>query len=739
MSDDLIEFADEHPPAAAERSRPVWKVLIVDDDEDVHRSTELGLAGVEVVGRRLHFLHAHSAEEARGCFARDPELAVVLLDVVMETQDAGLALVDEIRNRYGLRDTRIILRTGQPGYAPELDAIRDYDINDYRNKSELSRSRLYAALTAAIRTYQQLRIVNASRRGLAQIVNGSAALLRTEGLAEFAAGIITQIAGLFGLQPEGLVCARRDAAEEAVVVAAAGRFQRSIGQPLDALEHSPVRQMLRRALAGRENVVEAGYGMALYFGGREGRCLAAWMDAEQADADLDPALIEVFCTNVAMCLDNAGLVERLNGYSYYDQLLHLPNRRLLVERLDAYLALTPAGPGVLAVLDIDHFGDLNGTFGHRYGDRLLQAAVERLRQGCGDSVVARVGSDIFAVFWPQGLPAEGCLQRLFGEPLTIDGEAISVSVTGGLVALAEVGGDGDGTETLENAFLALKQAKQAERGSIATYTRSMGEEIRDRVRLLRELRDAFAAERLFLVFQPQIDLDCGRCVGAEALLRWRIEDGSMIPPDRFIPLAEQSGLIVALGEWVLRRACREAAAMAVRGHGGVRMAINVSLTQFRDPHFLDRLRGALDESGVDPRQIELEITESVAMGEAARMIELFEHIRAMGLELAIDDFGTGYSSLGQLQRMNVDRLKIDRAFVHELGHAGRGGEIASLVCGLGRRLGIELIAEGIEEAAQVERLRELGCQLGQGYLFARPMPAEDWHAWLDAHAAAGSA
>lgn len=174
--------------------------------------------------------------------------------------------------------------------------------------------------------------------------------------------------------------------------------------------------------------------------------------------------------------------------------------------------------------------------------------------------------------------------------------------------------------------------------------------------------------------------------------------------------------------------------MAARGHGAVRMAINVSIIQFRDPLFLARLKSAIEDTGVRPGQIELEITESVAMGEPGRMIEMFARIKAMGLDLAIDDFGTGFSSLSHLQRMNVDRLKIDRAFVSEIGSAGKGGEIAGLVCGLGGRLGMELIGEGIEELAQADSLRAMGCQLGQGFHYARPMPADEWHAWLDARA-----
>ncbi|BAL25928.1 bifunctional diguanylate cyclase/phosphodiesterase [Azoarcus sp. KH32C] len=734
-TEELIEFAAETVSTPG-RAAASWKVAIVDDDEDVHRSTELSLANVEILGRPLVFLHAYSAEQARSLFADERDIAVILLDVVMETQDAGLKLVDEIRNELGMRDVRIILRTGQPGYAPELDAIRDYDINDYKNKSELSRTRLYAALTSAIRAYQQIRIVNSSREGLARIVRGCAELMRSEGLAEFAAGVITQISGLLNLPPEGLVCARRDDGGSCEVIAAAGRFEHTVRQSLDALESAEVRVLLEQALTRRENILASGGGIALYFGARPGRDLAAYVEAGFVVEDLDPNLLEVFCTNVSVCLDNVDLVQRLNQYSYFDPLVNLPNRRHLVNMLETHLREREELRGVLAVVDVDHFGEINGAFGYQYGDAMLKSVAARIVEGCDRGAqVARVGSDCFAVFWANPDPRTELLDGLFADPLEVEGESIIVSVTVGVVRLDDV--SGDGSEALEDAFLALKRAKQAERGSVARYNRGVSEEIRGRVNMLHNLRRAFSANELFLVYQPQISLDTGRCVGAEALLRWRMADGTMVPPDRFIPLAERSGLIVPMGEWVMRRACEEAAWMARNGYGAIRVAINVSIIQFRDPHFLGRLRAALEDSGALPQQIELEITESVAMGEGTRMIELFGRIKAMGLDIAIDDFGTGFSSLSHLQRMNVDRLKIDRAFINDIGGAGKGGEIAGLVCGLGDRLGIELIAEGIEHDEQAGRLQTMGCQLGQGFHFARPMPVDDWHTWLAANGQGG--
>lgn len=726
MSDDeILAFVDEADAGALPaHSSHCWKVLIVDDDEDVHHSTELSLGRCDILGREVRFLHAYSAADARRVFAEETDLAVILLDVVMETDSAGLQLVDEIRNRYGLRDTRIILRTGQPGYAPELEAIRDYDINDYKNKSELSRGRLYAALTAAIRTYMQIRVIEAGRLGLTKIVHGSAALLHKQGLAELAAGVITQLSALLGLKPEGLVCARLEDDGRPVVIAAAGRFEALIGESIDTLDDPQVRALLTRALEGEAPVVGEDGGLALRFGRGGERPLAAFIEAEMRDGALDGQLIEVFCANVSMCLDNASLIGKLNRFSYCDPLVGLPNRQRLIE-----VIREQSGGGVLAIIDIDHFGEINGALGSRYGDQLLQAVAARLRQECGEAAcVARVGSDMFAVFWPGHAGDGRSVTRMFEHPLLVDENDITISVTVGLVHVEDV--EGDGSDALQNGFIALKQAKGAGRGSVVRYGRRMGEEIRDRVILLNELRRAFADDELFLEFQPQVELTSGRCIGAEALLRWRRADGTMVPPDRFIALAEHSGLITSLGHWVIRQACHTAVALQQRGYGDLSIAVNVSAIQFRDPLFLHKLRTAIHDAGVDPRRIELEITESVAMGQPERMSELFDQIRAMQLEIAIDDFGTGFSSLSYLRDMNVSKLKIDRSFVTQLTQGGKGEQIAELVCSLGHRFKLGLVAEGIETEVQADLLRAMGCQFGQGWLFARPMSASAWFDWL---------
>jgi EAL domain-containing protein (putative c-di-GMP-specific phosphodiesterase class I) len=249
----------------------------------------------------------------------------------------------------------------------------------------------------------------------------------------------------------------------------------------------------------------------------------------------------------------------------------------------------------------------------------------------------------------------------------------------------------------------------------------MEQDTRARVQLLQELRSAFERERLFVVYQPQMALGSRQLIGVEALLRWRTDDGQFVAPAQFIPLAESSGLIVSLGEWVLRSACRDLQRIIQHSGQPLRMAVTVSVAQFRQADFLSTLERALEESGIDPTLLELEITESVAMLDATFMIDLLNRIKGLGVSLAVDDFGTGFSSLSYLERLNVDRLKIDLSFVRQMEQSDGSKRIVETIIQLGRSLQLELIAEGIEQESQATSLTQMGCHEGQGYLFAKPL------------------
>lgn len=728
--DDLV-FADEAGPALPASAGAAWRILVVDDDADVHSTTTFALKNVEMQGRPLEFLHAYSAREARAILERQPDIAVVLLDVVMERPDAGLQLVRQIREELGMIEVRIILRTGQPGYAPEIEAIRGYDINDYRTKSELTRTKLYTAVAAAVRSYQQLRALDAGRAGLERIVSAGASLMSLHGVADVAQSVLRQAAGLLGQAPDGVLCVRESGQgrpDILHVVAAAGDHARLEGRELSPQRYPVLAEVAGRTLGARSGLEEHGW-LSLHFPGKAGRDFAACIPFERQVGDLERRLLEVFASVVAVGLDNVELVTHLNQAAFRDQLTGLPNRTRLVELIDALLAGPERGTATLALVDLDHFAETNDALGHHFGDLLLVAVGKRLKSRLDPRLeIARIGGDIFCVLGEAGAVQPGAIQALFRVPFHIDGQDVQVSATLGLVRLSEH--DGSGADALKDADIALKRAKSQQRAGHFYFSRSMGVEIRERVRMMHALRSGFQRGELFLAYQPQVDLGSNRPFGAEALLRWRTEDGRLVGPDRFIPIAEYSGLIVDIGEWVLRQALLELVRLRASGHLDFTMSVNVSQVQFRHPQFVDMLRRALDVTGAPPEFVELEITESMAMEEPALLVEKLAQVKRTGVSIAIDDFGTGFSSLSHLQRLQVDRLKIDRTFVTEITGSARGSSIAEMVIQLGRNLGLSVIAEGVEDERQAHILRTLGCPLAQGFLYSRPLSPEALQEWL---------
>lgn len=730
--DEILIEEDLDSQSLANISQRTWKIAIVDDDEDVHRATEFSLLDVKILNRRLEFIHTYSKAETHERFAVESDIAVVLLDVVMETEHAGLDLVCFIRDELKWRDTRIILRTGQPGYAPEEDAIRDYDINDYKTKNELTRKKLLTALTAAIRSYDQLRTIEASRRGLHQIITSSAAFSMQDGIQGFASGVITQIAALCGVPSEGLLCAQSDESEQSEgnfrysVIASAGQYKNLMNRPVDEIDNPVIRDALRRALTERTSLFEE-HNMTLYFSGRGKRAIAAFIELPYALSDIDHQLLEVFCANLGVCLDNLGLVSQLKNYAFRDQLLMLPNRLKFIEKIGTAID-TALAHQMVVLIDIDDFAEINDVLGHRYGDLLLRAVANRLQQSLGSAVfLARIGGDVFGLLGDERSLKPEALMRLFHDPFVIDDTSHNVSMSMGMVALDN--NQQTGADVLKDASIALKRTKGFQRGSYTLFTREMGVEIRERSLLMQHLHKAFDAERLYLMYQPQIELSTRRVVGFEALLRWRTDEGKMISPTEFIPLAEHSGLIISLGAWVLRTSCFTMRQLLDDGHQLDRMGVNVSAIQFRQADFMQLVSNALRDSGLEPHYLELEITESVTMNGAADFEETLDKLKSIGVQIAIDDFGTGFSSLSYLDKLPVDRLKIDRAFVNQIDHQG-GPRIAELITQLGKKLGLKVIAEGIETQAHYDALQAMHCDEGQGFLIAKPMLENAIASWM---------
>ena len=731
---DFLRFLNEPlrdaEVAASSGHEARWRILVVDDDADVHRATQFALDQAVVLGRPLELIFASSAHEAKSILAGEPDIALILLDVVMETSSAGLELVGHIREQSRLKTTRIILRTGQPGYAPEYSTIVNYDINDYRTKSELSQIRLLTAVTAALRSYEQLCSLDANRQGLASIVHASSAFMAQDGIEAFAYRLIEWVAHMTGAGPAGIVYMRNLSQDQmGRVLAATGRFAPSLGALADDIQPLDVRSKLMQALAGAQNVLDSD-GIAIYLGNPGALHMAVYLDAPSKLRQIDPQLLEAMCSSFGSCLYNLHLVDKLHTQAYTDALTGLPNRNRFLELIEE-ADLTGAEPQVLAMVDIDDFASLNDLMGHRYADRLLLAYADRLASTFGKNVhLARVGSNAFGMVGSASQLTPAQLAASYVEHLEVDDVAHFITATSGFVKLTP--GLQSGQKWFQDASIALKNAKRWQRGQHLEFTPDLGQLARARAALLSELQGAFQRGELFVVYQPQIALGTSEFVGLEALVRWRKPDGTMIPPDQFIALAEQSGLILPLGDWVLTTACCVMRQLLDTGMAPQRMAVNVSMVQFQRPDFVERVDLALQTSGLSGSRLELEITESVAMVSEQMIAQSLAKLRERNISIAMDDFGTGYSSLSYLERLRFDRLKVDRSFVLQMSGSS-APRITEMILQLGHKLGVRVIAEGIEDQSTLERLLQMGCDEGQGYHIGRPMPLEQLLQWVRAH------
>jgi diguanylate cyclase (GGDEF)-like protein/PAS domain S-box-containing protein len=416
----------------------------------------------------------------------------------------------------------------------------------------------------------------------------------------------------------------------------------------------------------------------------------------------------------------------------FDHLTGLANRIALFEGMERAIEVTRDGGQGFAVfcLDLDNFKDVNDTLGHLIGDQLLVAVADRLRCLVRDcDVVARPGGDEFAILASEvrtateaALMADGFIREV-SEPYFIEGHQIYTSVSIGIELFGR--GASDKRTLLSHADMALYQAKSAGAATYRFFTDAMDSEVRTRVTLAGELREGIEAGQLMLLYQPEVDIATGRVIGAEALVRWRHPRRGLLGPDVFVPVAEQMGLIGALGRWVLWTAARQARSWADAGLAGIRMGVNVSALQFKTPAALEAdIAAVLAETGLPPALLELELTETALM-TASEGGDILMRLHQSGVRIAIDDFGTGYSSLDYLRRFPAGRIKIAQTFVRHLGSRAGDAAIVKATIGLARELGMTAIAEGVETLPQFGMLRDWGCTEAQGYLFDRPLSVHD--------------
>ena len=445
----------------------------------------------------------------------------------------------------------------------------------------------------------------------------------------------------------------------------------------------------------------------------------------------DANLMTAFVNQVAVAIDQRELMSKIEHQAFHDALTELPNRSLFHDRLTKSIAQAQRYKSKLSLLffDLDGFKTINDTLGHHVGDSLLVGIAERFSKRIRDcDTLARMGGDEFAIILndihdrENAISVAGDFLSLLEEPFYLQDHVVTVSASIGVSLFPEDGGDV--ATLLKYSDIAMYLAKDSGKNDVQSFTPELAEQVHERMTLESELRTALDNEEFILHYQPQIDINTGERIGLEALVRWMHPVKGLVPPPKFIPATEETLLVVPIGKWILREACRQSVAWQKQGKPPVLMAVNVSMQQFTQPDFVEIVQEALNDTGLDPQYLELEVTEGVVMRNVEHVAKQLTELRSLGVKIALDDFGTGFSSLQYLQTLPFDKLKIDRTFIMNLEEDKTQRALVKAIITFAKSFELETIAEGVETIEQLEILRDLGCQQAQGFYYDRPLEAQ---------------
>jgi len=730
MDDDFITFSTEEEEATPPSLVEPWIIGIIDDDPTVHKATKFALKSVIIQGKPLFFHSAFSGKEGFELVQREPGMALVFLDVVMEDQDAGLKLVDRIRNEIGNKSIQIILRTGQAGYAPEEEVIIDYDINSYKTKSELTRVKLFTTLATGLRSWQLLRTIEQSRNGLRSVIQSAATLIQERSVFEFSTGVLQQIDALFGLSSDSLFCVSQKPAsgphsmqageDSFYIVAASPKYHQYFGKDIATLKNQlPLLSLVFETLEKKQHTF-IDKSSCLYLStpsGWEGVIIA---DESEKLGNSDQELLKIFCLNVALGLENAKFFSYLNQAAFVDDLTGLNNRRGLLEH-NFSLQNTTAKNFSLYLIDIDYFHLVIDSLGFEIGNAILQKFSAQIRKVFPkEAVIARLHADVFAVVTHQTEMSANDVATRISRPITVKGQSIRLGVTVGSSNAVNTQLDSVIVETiLQQAEMALKVAKENMRGSGKKFDSKFEVESRKSMTVLSNLRTGLDKNELYLVLQPKVDINTQQVLGYEALIRWLHPDKGIIPPNAFIPAVEKSGLYYELDLYVANCLCKILSKHQVEPP----ISFNISANSLNHKSFIYDLKQVFSKNSIDIKGVEIEVTEN-ALIHSEQAIARLSELRDCGFKICLDDFGAGFSSLSYLMRLPLDVIKIDRAFVSDICSSPSSLILIKGVIDIINSLGKEIVIEGVETAQQAALISELDVHIIQGYFFHRPMEVD---------------
>lgn len=711
-------------------SEPKWKVLVACADviETEHHYNPLEAFVYD--DQAVQILTAENAEEVVDYIQTHDDIAVLLLNVSGKKSECGYKLLRRVRQGLGNKIIRVILFGDHSGYLQDWNMLRQQDVSDYRDISELTVPQLYTSLTIALQAYEKLVSEEANRQALQTIFDVTRELYGVRSVEEFCFTILTQLQVIRKNLEHCFFCIPDDKAGELMIVAGKGRYGSYMKQrAVDVLPSAMIEDILNATRAGENRFKEDLTILSIC----KDNVLkgVVVLHTDRGLTLLERRQINLIIANITLGLENADMFEEIKRLAFYDSLTGLDNRAKFRNDIQSYLQNEESGEPkrfVVVQFVLDYLPELNIALGHDAVDELLQFVSEQLGRIFPDAIsLARTSGDGFGICVPYGETRElrlipETIHRLFERKPDDELNLPHVTPRLGLAIYPE---DADDAATLwRSTNIALATIRRKGGTYFRFYNSEIAESINARVQMNNALRQGIGREDLSLRYQPQIDLKTGNLVGAEALVRWQLDDGSFIAPDDFIPIAETSGLITPISEWVLSEACRQRKEWLDSGVEDFKIAVNLSLSMFQDDDFANLIRKVLMDTGCPASLLELEITESVIMDDPDQALRSFLELGDIGVGFSIDDFGTGYSSLSYLRRLPVSVLKIDKAFVDGMTDNADDAAITRTVITLGRNLGLKVLAEGVERAEQVAFLQAAGCHQAQGYYYSKPVTAD---------------
>ncbi|WP_208977814.1 EAL domain-containing protein [Labrenzia sp. 011] len=730
-----MDFLVPSEPRPERSDKSPWKILIVDDDPDVHEVTRIAVAGCIFEDRPFELLHALSAEEARRIFVEEDDIAVALVDVVMEDDTAGLGLVSWIRSELDNQFTRLILRTGQPGYAPQTDVIMKFDIDGYAEKAELSRTKLITALVTALRGYKLVMSLETNRQKLKQLNMHFAAIVEKNALGDFASAVLTEITQLIG-QPVGCFLCGLDALPDYGVVdksnvrvlAALGEFADKTDLPVDMLGDDAIRLSVHACIESL-SASSSPRGVALPLVTRNGMTGALFLAMPEAELEerVGSEVVQLFIANVALGYEKTGLLEHIRNLAYVDRTTGLSTFSGFLETFQRHVGKHT--PLLVVHSDIQRFRVIVDGIGDEKAGAVLKKTGHRLSQTFPDALsIARKEKDEFLILLKGGGEnrIEDVVARVedaFHEPISLGDTQITLRMRLGFAAV-DADEEQEAEQLVRHASIALNDVRQKGLTNHAVFHPLMQEAAFERLRLASLLTGGADKTEFFLHYQPIMHAQGESIASFEALMRFRTPSGSLLNTARMIEAAEASGLISEIGSWMFKAAFREFSEMSAVSDE-VRLNVNLSPQQVQANRIYRDIEEAATAAGLSLSRLVFEVTEGLFLNNDQVTLSLLTWLRAKGAKVVIDDFGTGYSSLSYLRKLPVDGIKIDRSFIMNMDQDSDALAVIKSIVAVAQALDLSITAEGVETDVQRKLMQDLQCDYLQGFFYSKPLNSTD--------------